>query len=388
MNMRLAACGSNGMYPTSSTISSGMRCSRSSSASRRPWRWASARSATHSVAVRNAKGADPQRDQVRLAGAGRAQEDDVLAAVQEVELAEVQDQVALEARLEGEVELLKRFACREPGGLDAGLAAVAVAAVGLGLQQGSGELLVGPLVGARSLGELGQLGQWALSWRNRCASSVVARVMRSGRRSAPPTSTWVGNAARRLQDGDRPQASSPVSRTPDPRLVDRDLDAATDQAGVEAVVVGVDAQVRIGRDPRDPAPRRVRHRLRQRAQLLVGEPVDRPGPQRLVRAGVDLQNHASTGLESRWRTGDPRSSSPRSPATARRRPWPARLAEPPPDPKLAAEPSERVARPSGVAVNAGLTVPDQLVRQPAEPLQAASDPGQQILSLRAEHHRE
>src|SRR3954454_14124064 len=35
-------------------MSSGRRCNRASSSSRRPWRWASARSATHSVAVLNA----------------------------------------------------------------------------------------------------------------------------------------------------------------------------------------------------------------------------------------------------------------------------------------------------------------------------------------------
>jgi hypothetical protein len=53
--------------------------------------------------------ADPQRDgQVRLAGAGRAEQDDVLLAGQEVELAEVQDRLALEAGLEGEVERLER----------------------------------------------------------------------------------------------------------------------------------------------------------------------------------------------------------------------------------------------------------------------------------------
>jgi hypothetical protein len=44
-----------GAQPTSSTISNGIRCSRSSSACRRPpWRCASVRSADHSVAVRNA----------------------------------------------------------------------------------------------------------------------------------------------------------------------------------------------------------------------------------------------------------------------------------------------------------------------------------------------
>jgi hypothetical protein len=37
-----------------------------------------------------------------------------------------------------------------------GLAAVAVAAVDLGLQQGRGELLIAPLLGAGAVGELGQ----------------------------------------------------------------------------------------------------------------------------------------------------------------------------------------------------------------------------------------
>ena len=58
--------------------------------------------------------------------------------------------------LEGEVELLERLAGREPGGLDPGLAAVAVAAVDLGLQQRRGELLIAPLLGAGAVGELGQ----------------------------------------------------------------------------------------------------------------------------------------------------------------------------------------------------------------------------------------
>jgi len=64
---------------------------------------------------------------VRLAGARRTEQDDVLAAVQEVELAEMQDGLAPQARLEGEVELFERLARREVGSLDPGLAAVAVA---------------------------------------------------------------------------------------------------------------------------------------------------------------------------------------------------------------------------------------------------------------------
>ena len=94
--------------------------------------------------------------EVRLAGAGRAEQDDVLLAGEEVELAQVQDLVLGDRVLEGEVELLERLARREARGLDPRLAAVAVAAVGLGLQQRRGEALVGPFLGAGAVGELGQ----------------------------------------------------------------------------------------------------------------------------------------------------------------------------------------------------------------------------------------
>jgi hypothetical protein len=87
---------------------------------------------------------------------GRAEQHDVLFAGEEVQLAEVQDAVATDRRLVGEVELLQRLARGEPGGLDAGLAAVAVAAVGLGLQQDGGELLIRPLLSAGAIGELRQ----------------------------------------------------------------------------------------------------------------------------------------------------------------------------------------------------------------------------------------
>src|SRR5215210_1499407 len=61
---------------------------------------------------------------VRLAGSRRPEQHDVLAAVEEVELAEVLDQGLLDAVLEGEVELLERFSGGEAGGPDATLAAV------------------------------------------------------------------------------------------------------------------------------------------------------------------------------------------------------------------------------------------------------------------------
>jgi hypothetical protein len=69
-------------------------------------------------------------------------------------LSEVQDRGLLDRALKGELELLQGLAWREARGLDAGLAAVAVAAVGLGLQQRSGEVLIAPLLGAGAVGEL------------------------------------------------------------------------------------------------------------------------------------------------------------------------------------------------------------------------------------------
>src|SRR3954470_14128952 len=91
-----------------------------------------------------------------LPGAGRAQEDDVVLGVQEVELAEVLDDLAADRALEGEVELLKRLAGGEARGLDPALAAVALARGDLGAEQRFGEALVAPALLARALGELGE----------------------------------------------------------------------------------------------------------------------------------------------------------------------------------------------------------------------------------------
>src|SRR5215216_1569773 len=140
-----------------------MNDSLRSSASSALWRLASASRATHSVAVANAT-RWPARQarietaiaRVRLAGAGRAQEDDVLARVQEVELAEVLDDLALDRALEGEVELLERLAGGEARGLDAALAAMALPGGDLGREQDLGEALIAPLLLARTLGQLRQ----------------------------------------------------------------------------------------------------------------------------------------------------------------------------------------------------------------------------------------
>jgi hypothetical protein len=99
-------------------------------------------------------GADRQGDrEVGLAGPGRAEQQDVLAGVEEVELAEVLDHGLLEGALEAEVELLERFSGREAGSLDPGLAAVAVASRDLGAEQDLGEPLVAPGLLPRPLGQ-------------------------------------------------------------------------------------------------------------------------------------------------------------------------------------------------------------------------------------------
>jgi hypothetical protein len=102
-------------------------------------------------------GADAERDrEVRLAGAGRAQEDDVVFGGEEVELAEVEHERLLHRALEAEVELLQRLAGGEARLLDPALAAVRVARGDLGRKQRFGEALVAPLLGAGPLGELRQ----------------------------------------------------------------------------------------------------------------------------------------------------------------------------------------------------------------------------------------
>ena len=102
-------------------------------------------------------GADRDGDrQVGLAGAGRAEQHHVLAGVEEVELAQVLDDLLLDRALEGEVELLQGLSGREAGGLDPRLAAVGLARGDLGGEHRLEELLVRPLLFAGPLGELGR----------------------------------------------------------------------------------------------------------------------------------------------------------------------------------------------------------------------------------------
>ncbi len=121
----------------------------------------------------------PQGDrEMRLAGRGRPEQHDILLAGEKVQLAEMQHGVLGDRRLKGEVKLLERLAGGEPGGFDAGLAAVAVAAVGLGLEQHRGELLIGPVLGAGAIGELGQRSG------GRGRLELAEQVRQLGRRAA------------------------------------------------------------------------------------------------------------------------------------------------------------------------------------------------------------
>src|SRR5215217_6080148 len=140
-----------------------MKDRRRSSALRPLWRLASDRRATHSVAVANATRCPARQARIETAIArcdlpvpGGPNRDDVLLGVQEVELAEVLDDLALDRALEGEVELLERLAGREARGLDAALAAMALPGGDLGREQDLGEALIAPLLLARTLGQLRQ----------------------------------------------------------------------------------------------------------------------------------------------------------------------------------------------------------------------------------------
>jgi hypothetical protein len=90
---------------------------------------------------------------VGLAGPGRAQEHHVLLGHDEVEGAQVGDQIALEAAGVVEVELLQALAGGEAGVADAALAAVGLAGGDLALQAGGQELLVGPALSAGAFGQ-------------------------------------------------------------------------------------------------------------------------------------------------------------------------------------------------------------------------------------------
>ena len=126
---------------------------------------------------------------------------------------------------------------------------------------------------------------------------------------------------------------------------------------------------------------------------LFGQAVAGPGADGAVLAGVDLRGpgvelvlevelvgkHAA-GLEVGLRVALPALDD----ALGLRI---ARPAEVPADPQLAAERGELLGRAAVVGVDAGLAIPDQRLRQPAELPEAAPDPGQQIRRLLGEDQR-
>src|SRR4051794_33546549 len=142
---------------------SGMCWRLSSYWSRWPWRGASASSATHSVAVRNATRC-PAR-QARMPKAierwllpvpGGPSRTTFSLPARKSSWPRCKTAVRLIERWKAKSNSSSVFRAGEASGLDAGLAAVAVAAVGLGLEQRGGEVLIGPLLGASAIGELGQ----------------------------------------------------------------------------------------------------------------------------------------------------------------------------------------------------------------------------------------
>src|SRR3954464_3059942 len=75
-------------------------------------------------AVPGQAGADADRDhEMTFPGPWGPEQDEILAAGEEVELAEVQDRVAADRGLKAEVELLQGLSGGEAGGFDAALAA-------------------------------------------------------------------------------------------------------------------------------------------------------------------------------------------------------------------------------------------------------------------------
>src|SRR5439155_16887387 len=98
-----------------------------------------------------------QRDrEVRLARARRAEQHHVLLAQEEVQLRQMQHEVLLDRALERPIELFERHARQEARRSDARVAAVGLTRARLARKERLGEALIAPLLGARTLGELGQ----------------------------------------------------------------------------------------------------------------------------------------------------------------------------------------------------------------------------------------
>ena len=134
--------------------------------------------------------------QVGLAGARRAQEDGVLLGGDEVQCAQMGDDVARQAAQVVEVEFLEGLDRGEAGGADAALAAVAVAGGDLALQAGDQVLVVGPGFGLGALGQaFGGVQQGGRLHRAGEEGQVALQVRPSGVRSVGRGSAAVGHGA-------------------------------------------------------------------------------------------------------------------------------------------------------------------------------------------------
>jgi len=177
----------------------------------------------------------------------------------------VQDRVAADAGLNGEVEVLERLAGGEAGGRDAGLAARGCRGCRSRLSTARRRSACSSTVRRARSASLGSARAAVGAWRarNRCASSVSGRLMRStghsGQRSelnGGSSSAWrLACSARacasavivrwRAKLRACRQASWPLSSATasTSRSLTR-LDAATDECRIERVVARVKAQVR------------------------------------------------------------------------------------------------------------------------------------------------
>src|SRR6202041_1278899 len=178
-------------------------------------------------------------------------------------------------------------------------------------------------------------------------------------------------------------------------LRDPDFHSPSDEAGVQRIVVGVNANVRIGGHPRHPPPVDVgllHGKLTHHLELL-GEPVDRPGAQRLVGASVGLLEpnvelqlevevvrEVPAGLEVALHI--PLQTLDRSLRLRVRR-----RAEIPVETQLPTEPGISIGRASTASVQTPLPVPHHQLRQRADRPQAAGHTPQHIRCFLGEDQR-
>jgi len=133
-------------------------------------------------------GLDAEGDgEVGLADAGRAEQDDVLGALDEAQAGELPDLLAVDRGLEVEVELIEALDPGQPGQLEAALDAALMPPPPLGLQGLGEEALVVEIALGRVLAHAIELGQQVLHLHpleegaqfHVVASSYTARGRRS-----------------------------------------------------------------------------------------------------------------------------------------------------------------------------------------------------------------